>query len=584
MSDADLMAALSAPAQAAAPAPGAAQAGPRFLPDITDPASPDYSRRHGGGLVTGLVDSIASAATLPGDVATGKVDPYSPEATGRVLDMALIANPAPPAAVTTAGRAGQAVAPKPVPAPVRPDGNAIAEAGSRIGVDVPRAIASDSRMVQAAGAGIRNVPFAGAPMMAAAERTVGQLGEAAGRVAGEFGGANVAEAGAAAREALTVGWKGRTAANQERLYGRVDSLVDPVKPTPLEGTRGVVADILARRAASRIDDTGGAVAIVSDAIRDSGGLTYDGIKNLRTHIGERLKDRNALASANISQQELAAIYGGLSKDLRASVEASGGQEALRAFEAANGYTAAVKGREKRLQQVVGATSDEGVVERLAAAAASKGQRADIELLMQARKAAGPEAWDDLAGAIVGRLGRAPDGAFSPDRFITDFGKMSKEGRALLFGSTGRGDLARALADIETVSSRFKELNKYANPSGTGRAVGFSAGGYGLATDPLTTLGLTVGANVVARILAAPATASSAARWARAYERVVTTPSAGTQAALNAASRNLANTLNAKAVSGIEATAFAAAVNDNLLLGGMRSGRASQQDEGDRRQQ
>lgn len=58
------------------------------LPDIDDPASPLYRQRHGGSIVTGIVDSLKSAVTLPRDVYEGTVDLNSDEAIRRSLDFA----------------------------------------------------------------------------------------------------------------------------------------------------------------------------------------------------------------------------------------------------------------------------------------------------------------------------------------------------------------------------------------------------------------------------------------------------------------------------------------------------------------
>lgn len=525
---------------------------------------------HGGEL--NAVKAIKGAVTLPGDVALGAVDPMSDEGIGRAADLAMIGNPVAPARVTTQGLTGivrpaqesllprgmaQKALPEPEPMtltvnPSRPTGGAVVEAAERLEVPVPRAVTSDSRAVQAAGAGLSNIPFAGAPLMKGAERSLEGLGRAAAETAEAYAPATRAEAGKGAREALEVGWKGRTTANEDKLYGRVDELVDNTVQTPLTATQEVVANILAKRAGSRISDPGGAVTFVQDAVQDAKGLTYEGVKNLRTHIGEKLKNKNALEQQNISATEMDAIYAGLSDDLRSSVTAAGKPGALSAFNNANAYAAAVRSRREQLQPLVGATSDEGVLERLAAAASSKG-RADIDLLSKARKAIGAEAWDDVAGALVSRLGRDAEGNFSPQRYLTDFGKMSPEGRAIVFNSTGKGDLARSLGDIATVSSRFKELQKYANPAGTGRQNAFSAGlGAFGAIEPVSAITTVVGAGIMARILASPATASSMAKWARAYETAAKAPSTATAAGLKIASRNLATTITSNLGTAIKA--------------------------------
>jgi hypothetical protein len=70
-------------------------------------------------------------------------------------------------------------------------------------VQVPRAVATDSVPMQQVAATASNVPIAGAPLVKAAERTIGQLGAKAGEVAQGFGGAASAqEAGDTARSAI----------------------------------------------------------------------------------------------------------------------------------------------------------------------------------------------------------------------------------------------------------------------------------------------------------------------------------------------------------------------------------------------
>ena len=52
-----------------------------------------------------------------------------------------------------------------------------------------------------------------------------------------------------------------------------------------------------------------------------GGLTYEGIKNLRTNIGQMLS--RGILPDDVNGSHLKQIYGALSDDLNASVGASG---------------------------------------------------------------------------------------------------------------------------------------------------------------------------------------------------------------------------------------------------------------------
>lgn len=432
-----------------------------------------------------------------------------------------------------------------------PIGADVAAAGERLGVDVPRAVASDSMAVQRAASTVRNVPFAGDPLVKASERAMGQLGTAADDVARGFGGSDAAQAGGNVRDAISVGWKGRVNDVTGKLYDAVDRLVDPNAVTKLANTQAVAADILAKRQAARLPNaTGGAVDAVVNAIKDPQGLTYEGVKRLRSEIG-RLIDSPNLTAADIPQAELRQMYGALTKDLGDAVQNAGGVGARSAWERANKFAAAAAQRKEELQKIVGAENNEGVLNRLALAASTKGS-ANIDLLRKARSAIGPDTWDEVAGTLVSRMGRDKQGHFSGQRFLTDYGNLSDEAKKLLFNGTGRADLGRALDDIATVSSRFKDLQKFSNPSGTSQNVAGGSMLAGMAVDPVTTVGTIIGARGLASVLAAPASASSMAKWSRAYSAFVSQPTAAGYAALDRASRNFASTIGER--SGVQTTA------------------------------
>lgn len=432
-----------------------------------------------------------------------------------------------------------------------PTGADVAAAGNRLGVDVPKAVASDSMAVQRAGAAVRNVPFAGDPLVKASERAMGQLGTAADDVARGLGGSDAATAGANVRDAISVGWKGRVNNVTGKLYDAVDARVDPNAATKLTNTEAVVAEILAKRQAARLPNaTGGAVDLVEKAIKDPTGLTYEGVKRLRTEVGQNLQPTSLIAK-DLSKAELDQIYGALTKDLGETVQNAGGSAARSAWERANKFAAAAAKRKEELQKIVGAENDEGVLNRLTLAASTKGS-ANVDLLRKAKAAIGPDTWDEVAGTLVSRMGRDKQGQFSGQRFLTDYGNLSDEAKSLLFKGTGRADLGRALDDIATVSSRFKDLQKFSNPSGTSQNVAGGSMLAGMAVDPVTTIGTIIGARGLASVLASPASASSMARWSKVYSAAVTNPTAASYAALERASRNFASTIGER--SGVQTSA------------------------------
>lgn len=412
-------------------------------------------------------------------------------------------------------------------------------------VTVPRAVATDNMAIQQAGAAASNVPVAGTPLVKAAERTIGQIGTKADEVAeGYGGGSSVAQSGDTARSAIKDWITGESAATSSKLYDKVDGLIDPGVKTPLEATRAVIADVAAKRSAAALP-SGKATDAVLEAVQRGDGLTYEGVKTLRTNVGEMLK--GGILPEGVSGSELKSIYGALSKDLEKSVAAAGGPQASAAFDRANKYYRLASERRESLAKIVGADGNapaETVFGRIEAMAGST-SRADISKLAQARKAIGAGDWDEIASTVVARLGRDVEGNFTPQRFITAYGKISDAGKGVLFRSTGKSDLAGHLDDIAKVSSRFKELQKFANPSGTARAGLGGLIGAGAFAEPLTTLTTVLGGRAIASALARPASAASIAKWARANEALVRAPSPSKVAALNTASRNLIGTIGAR---------------------------------------
>ena len=415
-------------------------------------------------------------------------------------------------------------------------------------VQIPRAVATDNMSIQQAGAATSNVPVAGTPLVKAAERTISQLGTKADEVSQGFGsGKSVAEAGDTARTAVKDWITGESAANASKLYNRVDSLVDPNVKTPLLNTRDTIADIAAKRSAAGLS-SGKATDAVLEAVQRNEGLTYDGVKTLRTSIGEDMA--RGILPEGVSAGELKNIYGALTKDLEASVQAAGGEKASAALSRANQYYRLISDRREALAKIVGSDGNapaETVLGRIEAMAGST-SRADISKLAQARKAIGADDWNELASTIVSRLGRDVEGQFSPQRFITAYGKISDAGKNVLFRSGGKSELAGHLDDIAKVSSRFKELQKFANPSGTARAGFGGLIGAGAFAEPLTTLTTVLGGRVLAVALAKPASAASIAKWARANEAIARSPSPARLSALNTASKNLISTLGVKNLS------------------------------------
>lgn len=442
------------------------------------------------------------------------------------------------AVAATLGGAINAALPAVRGAVTQTPGSQVAEAAERLGVNLPRAVTSDSRATQQIGKIATNVPIAGQPLRQASQTAIQQLDDASKNVSAGYGAAdaNAATAGATLRSGLEDYIGPTTKARVEKLYDAVDNLVNQNALTPLQNTAAKVQEIVTRRGAAALPSESPAVSQVLDAIQRQQGLSYEGLKTLRTSVGEMMKSSNL--PANISQGELKALYGALTKDLEGAVKNAGGNQALSAWQRANKYNTLVMERRENLNRLLNVKSDEQLFNKVLNSASEKG--GDIKLLTQVRKALPADEWNELAAGVINRIGRDPEGKLTPDRFVTAYGNLSQAGKSLLFRSTGQSALANSLDDIALISSRFKQLNQYANPSGTAQSVIGGAGGFGILADPVTTISGIVSARVMSELLARPQSARSIAKWSNAYYNAAAKPTRATLQALQQANRVFAD--------------------------------------------
>lgn len=518
MPEADFNAKIGLAAQAAPVEQGFERA--TLLPFGKDKATGEISMAV-PGLLKGLFESGAQAVTAPGRAMSGELqvmgpEGVTPEAIQEGLNFAGWASPASPAS----GLAKAAVKVPPQPAPLG-EGQQAALAAQRLGVDLPRAAASDRTSVQQMGKALTNVPIGGTPLRKASQTAIDQLDDAATRVQQGFGSGDVAKAGSLARQGVQDYSANTLDDLVSKKYDVVDNLVKPDVTVPLAKTRALATRVLNDRQSAALPAEGPAIGIVKEAVARPEGLTYNGIKRLRTDVGAMLKNPQ-MAPAGTSQDELRALYGSLSDDLKNAAKVAGGDKGLAAFEEANTFAAKTIAEQKVLDKIIGPQSDEGLFSSIQAMAGSN-SRANIQSLMRVRKAVSPETWNEISSAVISKMGRDPDGNFTPDRFLTAYGKLSENGKTLLFKGNGNKELASSLEDIATVSRRFKQLNQFANPSGTAQNLIGGAIPLGLWVEPTTLISSVASSRALASVMAKPTSAKKLAEWAKAYEKVAVAP-------------------------------------------------------------
>lgn len=444
--------------------------------------------------------------------------------------------------------------------------DSVIEAAGRIDVPIPRFIAGN-RMQQGMGAGLQNIPGAGDKIAEAANKTVSALGTAAEKVAQGYGTGSPAVGGSYAKDALAE-WIGPGSQKvASRVYDAVDGLVNPEVSTPLSATARVAQEILDRRGAAKIPGKSAAVETVLDAATAPGGMPYQGLKDLRSFIGEMTPEE--LVSQGLKASEVKQLYGALSNDLRRNVAEAGGSKALAAFDKANRIYENIATTRKDLTRILGTKGDaapEAVYSRLLAMAGSK-STADINRLTQARKVMGGEAWNEVASAVIAKMGRDPAGDFSVQRFLTAYGNLSPSGRLRLFHSSNRDSLGRSLEDIYAVSKSIEDkLKQFANPSGTARSLTATGTVMDIIRSPIKALSTIIGGGRLARVLSEPVTARATADWARAYKEAIVAPSAAADRKTRMAAEKLANLIVAQG-GGDRAQILASLQAGSQIIGG-----------------
>jgi hypothetical protein len=269
-----------------------------------------------------------------------------------------------------------------------------------------------------------------------------------------------------------------------------------------------------------------------------GGATFNGLQRARSTL------QAFEGQPGYDTGDLRLMYGALSdalEDAAARTARTNPTSARNHFRAANTRYAELAERNRDIGNLLRTESDERLADRIIGMASDKGG-ANIRRFGELREAMGEPAFRELAGLSINRMGRVGDEAFSPAVFVTNWDKLSPAGRTALFGG-GDSPIRRSMDDLVALSRRSRDVERrFGNPSGTARNTGQMAALAGFTVDPLSTLATLGGGVVLARALSRPATASSAARWARAYDRAVRQPSAATVATLRMASRNLSATL------------------------------------------
>ncbi|MCV0371714.1 hypothetical protein [Filomicrobium sp.] len=431
-----------------------------------------------------------------------------------------------------------------------PTNNQVVEAGQRAGVPIPRAIATDNQVKKYAAGKMAEIPIFGHKLRSAVRGTEETLSKRARAIADSLSGDSKFSVGDAVNESVRNWIDDGSADLLSELYKSVGKQFSKKTTSSLATTRKIANDLTREMAESTSRVNQKALDLVEEAIGKPGGLTYDGLVRLRQDIGARLSG-SIIPEPGTPMPALKRLYGALAEDLHGLVFTSGGKPALSKYMQAERVSQLVAQRREMLQRLVGTkdnpASAEQIVERILGMATDAG-RANIQQLLRLRKSLNRfddgDTFQGIAAAAIRKLGQSSDGTFSPAVFLRDYQKLSPNGKLALFGS----DVKSQLDDLATISTKFKELQRYGNPSGTGGVVALfsmlgTGGIMGMVTGGPVIPGLTAGVGyVMSHMLARPAMVKQAGRWVKAFDKALHDPSGRGQVQLTIATKALANAL------------------------------------------
>lgn len=311
-------------------------------------------------------------------------------------------------------------------------------------------------------------------------------------------------------------FKTASGAHYDKAFAQIpNGIVNPAE------TSKALGDITSRISAPNL---GGVIkdpkiAQIAEAFtKDAGKVSFNDLRALRTWVREAKGDPGL--RQGMSEADLARLEGALTQDISANAAALGGPKAAQSLRRADQFYAAGQQRiDRALEAFTDAKSGESAYQRILAAAGSSGT-ADIRKIVALKRSLRPSEWGDVASTMIDRLGRpspgaagAVDDAFSIDRFVTGYAKLSPQGREALFGSLGGGgaktaSLKAELDNLVRVADMQKNVERMANASKSGIGFQQTAMGAGLVAAPVKTGAILGGMTVTGEMLSSP----YAVRW------------------------------------------------------------------------
>ena len=230
---------------------------------------------------------------------------------------------------------------------------------------------------------------------------------------------------------------------------------------PISGAPGVT-EITANNQLNKV-----ATALIDDVQKGGGSIPYEGLKQLRTWVGERLGAPSL--TNDLPQAQLKALYGALSDDMRAAATAQGAS-AERAFNRANDF---YRAGSKRIDDHLERLAKQGAEPEKVFEALWRGRGGET-FIQTVRRSIPDSDWKTVAAAALKRLGDAKNSVqsaagdvWSSETFLTRWNELSPSAKQAFFGGSSLGTLRHDLDAIARTAERIREQAKVLhNSSGT----------------------------------------------------------------------------------------------------------------------
>lgn len=254
------------------------------------------------------------------------------------------------------------------------------------------------------------------------------------------------------------------------------------------------------------------IARIANALEaDESALRFDDLRQLRTWVRQQ-RARPSLTQT-IDEAALARLEGALTQDIYDSAVVLGGRTTAHQLRRADQFYRAGMNRIQEALQPFADRSGRGAYDRIIALA-REGGRQNSRALQSLRNSLRPDEWREVSATVIDDLGRPSrgaanvldDGAFSVEQFVSNYARLSEEGRNILFGGSGREGLREALDTLARVAGYQKGVERMANASRSGinaQNFGSIAGLAYPGTTVPTVFGL-LGAAITGEVLTNPA--------------------------------------------------------------------------------